>query len=99
MRARCTSLARPDVVVRSSQHCRVITCIDVAADGHTLVTGSADTTVVIWTLYGDQYDGGRQPPNADAAPQALHVLGAPACPLRSRPKLARCERVACRAIR
>ena len=67
---RCTSLARSDVVVRARQHAGVITCVDVGADGVTVVTGAADTTVVVWALYGTR---GRLAA-ATAAPRPLHVL-------------------------
>ena len=73
---RCTSLAAPDVCVHSYQHSAVVTCITVGADGATIVTGSADSTLVVWSLYGGvgvpALAGA--PTGALAAPRALHVL-------------------------
>jgi hypothetical protein len=48
----------------------VITCLSVGADGATVVTGSADTTLVIWALYGSA----GVTSGSVASPRPLHVL-------------------------
>ena len=55
---RCTSLlprggGKPGAelqVVRAYQHCGAITCVEVGADGLTVLTGAADGTLVLWVL-------------------------------------------------
>jgi len=80
---RCTSLLPGvDVSVHAQQHAGVITCLSVGADGHTVVTGSADCTLVVWNLYrtpGGGASGGSAVPSASPCP--VHVLSAHASPV------------------
>ena len=79
---RCTSLTAAESTVHAHQHSAPITCLAIGADGATVVTGSADSTVVIWELFGTP----GVPTGALAAPRPMHVL----CGHR--------ERVACVAL-
>ena len=68
---RCTSLAAPEAAAVSAfHHTGVITCLAVGADGVTVVSGSADTTVCVWALYG----GAAASAGVGACPRPLHVL-------------------------
>ena len=69
---RCTSLSKVDLVVYATQHSAVITCIDVGADGVTILTGSEGGTLTLWALYR----GLGRPSVSTATPQVLHVLSA-----------------------
>ena len=83
---RCTLLARSDVVVRARQHAGVITCVDVGADGVTIVTGAADTTVVVRHLSARV--GASRPPSRRRAPSTFSVAtAAPSVASRSRRSL------------
>lgn len=67
---RCTSLATPETSVHAHQHSEVITCLAVGADGASVVTGSADTTLVLWALYGAPGVA----TGALASPRPIHIL-------------------------
>jgi len=45
-----------------NQHRGTVTCLAVGLDGTTLVTGSRDTTLMVWTLSGNTDRGNKAPP-------------------------------------
>lgn len=49
---RCMLVLKPEVVVLGRHHADTVTAIHVSADGLSFATGSADTTAVLWALYG-----------------------------------------------
>lgn len=82
---RCTALSPPHHdVAPARQHCAAVTCVEVAADGVTFTTGSDDSTLVVWSLYGPAGasaaaaagGGGERggPSSRRASPTPLHVL-------------------------
>ena len=71
---RCSSLSRPELVVIAHQHCAPITCLDVGADGVTIVTGSLDMSIIIWSLYGGGGSVAHDTAHEMAAPHPIHVL-------------------------
>ena len=77
---RATSLARPDLTVRARAHASRITIIHVGAERHTALSGSADHTLVLWSLYGGC--GPATHARAVASPTPLHVLCGHAGPIQ-----------------
>jgi len=58
---RCMLVLKPEVVVLGRHHADTVTAIHVSVDGLSFATGSADTTAVLWALYGagSSLPGGR----------------------------------------
>ena len=72
---RCTSLLSPEATsVHAHGHSEVITCVAVGADGATVVTGSADSTLVVWALYGSPGVASSTTTHHPASPRAIHTL-------------------------
>ena len=73
---RCTCLASPELTVHAQHHAGVVTCVSVGADGATVVTGSADCTLVVWSLYRAQNGASSSAGTPHASPCPVAVLSA-----------------------
>ena len=67
---RATLLSSPETCVHAQQHTSVITCLDVGSDGVSVVTGSVDTSLVVWSLYRST----PIPAGAIPAPRPTYIL-------------------------
>ena len=54
---RCSHVSTGNTAQRFRAHADVVTCVALS-DGHTLVTGSRDTTLMVWALHDDGGGGG-----------------------------------------
>ena len=55
---RCSHVSTGNTAQRLRAHADVVTCVALSEDGHTLVTGSRDTTLMVWALHDDGGGGG-----------------------------------------
>ena len=69
---KCSSLADGRLLQSVRGHADVVCCLAISEDGSTLVTGSRDTTLMVWSVSHSSALGSSRPPIAEKPRLVLH---------------------------